>query len=237
MQLDYAADTDVGKVRAGNEDSLFAKPPLFAVADGMGGHQAGEIASAETLRVLSGLAEFKEPTADTITSLLRSAHETVARLSSELPMGAGTTLVGAALIHKDDSPYWYIFNIGDSRLYLMAKSGLHQVTVDHSLMQELLDSGNQNLVDIAYMVDRNVITKAVGAENSAPDIWEIPVVEGQVLLLCSDGLTNELSDQEIERILVSSIDAKDAAKRLVTAANEAGGRDNISVVVVRVKKV
>lgn len=237
MQLDYASSTHIGKVRAGNEDSVFAKPPLFAVADGMGGHQAGDVASSETLRVLSGIVEFKEPTVDTITSLLRSAHETVARLSSEMPLGAGTTLVGAALINQDDHPYWHIFNIGDSRLYMMANAGLYQVTVDHSLMQELLDSGNQNLVDIAYMVDKNVITKAVGAENSSPDIWEIPVIEGQVLLLCSDGLTNELTDQEIERILVSSVDAKDAVNRLVESANDAGGRDNISAVVVRVEKV
>lgn len=256
LRLAWGAATDVGLKRKLNEDSYIAESPVFAVADGMGGHSAGDVASAAVVtRLAEALGpDFVEPSV--IELALHDATDDIARAAADLPLGVGTTVTGAALTLHDGEPYWVVFNVGDSRVYAWGAvgvpdsgasesdaaesggelpAGLVQITVDHSVVQELVAAGLIRPEDAESHPESNVITRAVGF-NAEPriDFWAVPARAGLRLLLCSDGLSKELDDRAIGGILGSGLSPVDAAEALVAAAVQSGGRDNVTTVVVDV---
>ncbi|PTL73512.1 serine/threonine-protein phosphatase [Rathayibacter caricis DSM 15933] len=238
VTLGWAARTDTGRVRSANQDSYLAKTPLFAVADGMGGHAAGEIASEAVVSRLSIAATGTTVGAEEIDRALRDAVSDIARHSETADRGTGTTVTGAALTAVGGEPYWSIFNIGDSRVYLWVQGSLVQLTVDHSVVQELVDAGLISRDEADVHPHSNVITRAVGFhEAPVPDYRLVPVIAPSRLLLCSDGLTKELTDAGLEHLLSSTTSAQDAVDALVDAALENGGRDNVTAIVVDVLDV
>lgn len=235
LLLSWGAATDVGRRRAHNEDSFLARSPIFAVADGMGGHSAGDVASAAVVTRLAEAVSDDFTDADTIEFGLRTATRDIGRAADEKQLGVGTTVTGAALSVLDGEPFWTVFNVGDSRVYLFEHNQLIQVTVDHSVVQDLIDAGVIRAEDAESHPDSNVITRAVGFNiDSVPDYWVVPVRAGLRLLLCSDGLTKELDHHEILALMAKGLSATDTAKALVDAAVVAGGRDNVTTVVIDV---
>ncbi|MGA1838683.1 protein phosphatase 2C domain-containing protein [Herbiconiux sp. 11R-BC] len=235
VTLSWASLTDKGNKRAVNEDSALSEIPLFVVADGMGGHSAGDVASAAVVERLSGITEAVT-TADAIESALAEALTDIDKVGDESALGTGTTVTGVALAEVDDDLAWMVFNIGDSRVYLFADDELRQLTVDHSVVQELIDAGLITKEQAEHHPDSNVITRAVGFhEKPVPDYELLPVAPGQRILVCSDGLTKELTDFGIRHYLSTTPSAERAAVELVTAALANGGRDNVTVVVVDVE--
>jgi PPM family protein phosphatase len=235
VTLSWAAITDTGRRRQQNQDSVLARPPYFVVADGMGGHAAGDVASDAVVRRLDQrvTGEFAEP-ADLIGALYDAAID-IADYSRESALGTGTTVTGAVLTLGDGVPQWLVFNIGDSRVYAQLDGVLSQVTVDHSVVQQLVDAGTITKEQAEQHPDSNMITRAVGFnELPSPDYWMLPVVPGLRLLVCSDGLTKEVRDEEIALHLRSGADAASTAHTLVQRALELGGRDNVTVIVLDV---
>ncbi|MCU1409308.1 MAG: Serine/threonine protein phosphatase [Rhodoglobus sp.] len=232
--LAVASLTDPGLKREVNEDSLFAESPVFLVADGMGGYEAGDLASAAVVAAFRGLAGdgFAELTG--IRAALVAASVGVAEVAGTTSRGAGSTVTGAVLVEHEGVPHWLVFNVGDSRVYRHFGSELEQLTVDHSLGQELVDKGELRREDMSAFADRNVITRAIGAADSTADSWLVPVVNGERLLICSDGLHSELPDEGIRATLTMSGKPESAVATLVQRAKAAGGRDNISVIVIDV---
>lgn len=228
----YASDR--GLRRELNEDSLIAADPVFAIADGMGGHEAGEVASSICVRTLGDspivgkhLPEFS---AEQLEALLQEADH---RIREATGGRAGTTLTGAVLVREGGSPYWLVFNVGDSRTYRLSHGVLEQITVDHSEVQELVDLGQITADEALVHPRRHVVTRALGTGNdSEADFWLIPVEPGDRLLICSDGLTGEVADGHILQILTSVTNPQDACAALVQAALRSGGRDNITVLVI-----
>ena len=232
--------SDVGRVRKVNEDSFLATPPVFLVADGMGGHARGDRASQTVVEVFGSLFTSPAPTTpDAVVSAISRAHEAVAALTVDTGDArsiAGTTLTGVALVavgggvSGSDGYHWMVFNVGDSRVYGWDGSTLAQVTVDHSAVQELLTRGLITRAEMTKHPQRNVITRAVGVDDFvSADVWFTPVSGRQLYLICSDGLTKELGDEELAAVLRDSGD--DPAEHLVAAALAAGGADNVTVVV------
>ncbi len=235
LTLAWGFATDVGRRRAHNEDSLVADAPVFAVADGMGGHAAGDVASDAVVRRLSELAggDFVEP--ESIVAALQAATEDISHAIDERELGVGTTVTGAALSVNSGHPYWVVFNVGDSRLYLFDHNVLTQVTVDHSIVQELVTAGLISPADAEHHPDSNVVTRAVGFNaEPVPDFWLLPVARGSRLLLCSDGLTREVGELRLRLHLAAGLDPGETALALVDAAIAAGGRDNVTAVVIDV---
>lgn len=233
--------TDTGRTRKMNQDYVFTSdipvgplPNLYIVADGMGGHNAGEYASRYTVdTVAAGIAGTKEKDpARVLDAALQAANkglrEQAARDASLY--GMGTTFVAASV----QGSRLLAANVGDSRLYVLrAPSGIRQVTVDHSIVEELVQAGRIDRETARTRPDKNIITRAVGAEDTlVTDFYRLDLKEGELLLLCSDGLTNMLTDEKIVRIAFSCKNLEEAADRLVFEANMAGGRDNISVILV-----
>ncbi|TFB47612.1 PP2C family protein-serine/threonine phosphatase [Cryobacterium tagatosivorans] len=238
VTLAWAAVTDTGHRREVNEDSLLSQSPIFVVADGMGGHSAGDVASAAVVTRLAELAGTTDPDAESIARLLSLAVEDMATGAGVTDNGTGTTVTGAALAVVGGAPQWIIFNIGDSRVYQLASGVLEQVTIDHSVVQELVDAGKITREEAEVHPHGNVITRAVGFhEPPIPDYRIVPVRPGMRLLVCSDGLTKELTAYGIRHYLMSNPDADDAARALLNAALENGGRDNVSVIVLDVIEV
>lgn len=236
LSLVVAAVSDRGRVRSVNEDSYLAHPPIFLVADGMGGHRYGDRASSTTARAFAGIIPIDQPT--TVSAVITAVGE-AHRLVVEMAEGeqAGTTLSGLALVQEpgDERTHWMAFNIGDSRVYSWSGvSGLEQISVDHSAVQELVDEGVITRVQAESHPDRNVITRAVGSGSEPdPDVWLFPIGESHTFLICSDGLTKELDDDAINQVIASAAgDPGAAALSLVGAALEAGASDNVTVVVV-----
>lgn len=236
--LDWAGRSDVGRKRAVNEDSVLVGPPVFAVADGMGGHAAGDKASAavvERLAALKSDAEHGYLTVSQVEQALNAAADDIDDFSAHIPIGAGTTVTGALLALENGEAQFAVFNVGDSRVYLLSDDEFARVTRDHSVVQEMVDAGLLDARDAEDHPDSNVITRAVGfREPPRPDVWMIPVRSGMRLLLCSDGLTKEIDDREIRRHLAAGGTAAETADGLMDAALAAGGRDNVTVVVIDV---
>ena len=233
------AMTDTGRVRSANQDYVFSSiepvgvlPNLFLVADGMGGHQAGDYASRFITENL--VAHFKM-TKDTGTvGVLKDGIEKVNKLlyqeSKKKPElnGMGTTLVAAVV---EDSTM-YVANVGDSRRYLI-RNQLKQITRDHSYVEELVSLGQLERGSKDYREKKNIITRAVGTEDKLEkDIFEVSLEPGDYILLCSDGLSNMLEDAEIEEIICSELELPEKAEKLITVANDNGGKDNIAVVLI-----
>jgi protein phosphatase len=229
----FGSATDAGLRRRINEDSYIAAPPLFLVADGMGGHNAGEIASAAVIAEFSTLAGRESLAIDDVQAAVAAARLRVAGLPTGAGAGAGTTLAGVVVADIGGEGYWLAINLGDSRTYRLSEGTFEQVSVDHSVVQELVDSGQLAAADAQRDSRRNVITRAIGAGSDAePDYWLIPAEEGDRILICSDGLSGELDQDAIHGILLAEADPQAAATRLVHEAMVRGGRDNITALVV-----
>jgi serine/threonine protein phosphatase PrpC len=238
VTLSWAAGTDVGHHRADNEDSYVVAAPVFAVADGMGGHSAGDVASDAVVRGLATLQSSGFTSTEAIDGALSAAVKGLGQVLEEDQRGAGTTVTGAALVLNESAVDWAVFNIGDSRVYVLFDNQFVQVTVDHSVVQQLVDSGQITRDEADYHPHSNVITRAVGlAEEPVPDYFTFQVAAGMRLLMCSDGLTKELTDAGIEHFLVSAPTPEDAVEELMRAALNNSGRDNVTVIVIDVHGV
>jgi PPM family protein phosphatase len=242
VHLSTSAASDVGNVRAINEDSFLAGPSVFLVADGMGGHAHGDRASAAVVRVF-GARHGRENWTNS-AAVLGSISEANAVVRALTPSDAvddaiaGTTVTGIALLEPapGGTASWIAFNVGDSRIYSWQAGRLEQVTVDHSAVQELVDLGEITREEAEVHPERNVVTRAMGVDDDPDaDVWLIPAGGRQVFVLCSDGLTKELSDARIAELLADTAGSEptsSTARRLVDAAVLAGGHDNVTVVVV-----
>ncbi|NHI19522.1 PP2C family protein-serine/threonine phosphatase [Phycicoccus endophyticus] len=230
--------TDVGRVREHNEDSVVVGARVFAVADGMGGHAAGEVASQLVAEALAGLEQRLPAGPEDVTEALHEANRRVLQAQQGRPelRGMGTTATGLVVAGAPDEEGWVVFNVGDSRVYRVADAQIRQVSRDHSEVRELLEAGLLAPEDVATHPLRNVITRSLGTDPAPdPDIWELPVTPGERFVVCSDGLSNELDDGQILELATEHPDPQRAAEELVDAAVRAGGRDNVSVVVVAVE--
>jgi PPM family protein phosphatase len=241
VRLAFAAVTDPGRVRQNNEDSVLAEETLFVVADGLGGHAAGEVASQLAIEAMrASFARDQSP-----DGLVRSVHDANAAVwerahdDAEL-RGMSTTVTAAAPVERDGDAVIEMVNVGDSRGYLLRDGELEQVTEDHSLVEEMVRSGQLSPEEAANHPRKNIVTRALGMEDRgevAPvdvDSFTILPYRGDRILLASDGLTNEVSDEKIASVLRRLADPDDAARELVRLANANGGNDNISVVIVDV---
>ena len=236
MRLVFAAATDVGRMRKNNEDSYLSSQPVAAVADGMGGHSAGEVASAIAIEELAALGDrgpWENETAatdDLKQAILRANRRIREMAASDRKLnGMGTTLV--ALL--EDGDMVHVANVGDSRGYLLRQGELSQVTVDHSLVQELVDDGRLSPEDAERHPQRSVITRALGIDPEVEfDLFTYKLQVGDRLLLCSDGLSDVVEPAQIRNVLLRVRNSHQAAGKLVTVANEQGGPDNITVIVV-----
>ncbi len=235
MSLRAGATTDVGRVRDHNEDSVLAAERVFVVADGMGGHAAGEVASTITIETLGELAKRSTLTRDDLVEALRESNARILRSVARHPeqTGMGTTVAGLTIVSTGGSDHWAVFNIGDSRVYRVIDGRLNSITVDHSEVRELIDSGVITETEALRHPLRNVVTRSLGSEAMpTPDIWVFPPHPGERFVICSDGLSNELSDEQILAVVTAHDEPQEAAEALARAAVEAGGRDNVSVIVV-----
>lgn len=232
--LEYSAATHVGMVRAVNEDSYLTGPPVFVVADGMGGYARGDVASALVVGAFEPLVGSAVVVPSDLDAAIDRSRQEIRRLG-ERDSIPGSTVIVAAYVVQDSHGYWLIAHEGDSRAYVWRGGELTQITRDHSVVQELLDAGEINVEQARVHRERHVITRAVGAlEDSRPEFSLVPVEPGARLLLCSDGLTGELSETSISQILGEVTGAGAAAETLVGAAVDAGGHDNVTAVVVDV---
>ena len=232
--------TDIGRIRESNQDFFFtseqpvgALPNLFLVADGMGGHNAGDYASRFTVETIVSLIPMYK-TEDPRSLMTQAILETNRRLFAEAEadprfQGMGTTLVALTVVGDKA----VVANIGDSRLYVIGDHEIRQITRDHSLVQEMVQRGEMSPREAKRHPDKNIITRAIGADPSvAIDFFEYRLRGGDEILMCTDGLTNMVDDEQIRRIITGQRDAAEKATRLVERANENGGRDNVTVVVI-----
>lgn len=229
----YGSRTEIGNVREHNEDSLTVLPPLFAVADGMGGHEAGEVASEITINTLNDLAP-QSADAEALARAVVAANLNVIRAPSQGVgrEGMGTTLT-AAILKKERL---VIAQVGDSRAYLLHNGSLQQLTRDHSLMADMIEAGQLTEAEARVHPNRSVITRAIGSDpHMQPDLYELNVETGDRLLLCSDGICGMIEDHEIASIMRQASSAQSCADQLVEAALAAGGFDNATAVVVDVE--
>ena len=236
--LRYAALSDVGLVRKNNEDSCYAGCPLggleenlFIVADGMGGHKGGAYASRFVVRKIPEILPGRNRKKGIVAALRESVERTnraLFQISQEQAslQGMGSTLVMAWF----DKTEWIILNVGDSRCYLFQEDALKQITRDHSLVEEMVREGVLDRSDPLYQSNRHKITRAMGSEPFVEeDIFTVPAVPGQRLLLCTDGLHGMIGDEAIAQVLREEADIDRGAARLLRMAREAGGQDNITV--------
>jgi PPM family protein phosphatase len=231
--VEHAGRTDVGRQRSANEDDFVLAPPFFAVADGMGGAKAGEVASAMATEGFEGESDSGEPAEAQLARILREANRRIYDLAvaDESHRGMGTTLTAAKVTGDEIS----LAHVGDSRAYRIRDGELEQLTKDHSLVAELERSGQITAEAAEHHPQRSIITRALGPEPEVEvDTYTVTGREGDVFLLCSDGLTSMISDEEIGSILRSADSLDAAADALVRAANQSGGKDNITVVMFRV---
>ncbi|MDQ3939730.1 MAG: Stp1/IreP family PP2C-type Ser/Thr phosphatase [Actinomycetota bacterium] len=231
MKTVVGAKSDVGRVREGNEDAYLVQEPLFAVADGMGGHVAGDVASQTAIETITEKAADREPRETTaLESLIKEANAAIWSKAQEEPSlrGMGTT---CTLIVVDDSQA-HIGHVGDSRAYLFREGELSQLTEDHTLVGRMVREGRLRPEEAERHPQRSIITRVLGVDEDVQvDTASIPVKEGDRLLICSDGLTSMLDVSEIRQVLADEPDPQAAVDRLVDLANDAGGEDNVTAVV------
>lgn len=225
----FGSRTDIGCLRDHNEDSLIVTPPLFAVADGMGGHAAGEVASEIAVNVLAERAPA-HPDGEALSRAVEEANRAIIQAAHEGRgrEGMGTTCTAAML----EGERLVIVQVGDSRAYLLHQGKLQQLTRDHSLMADMIEAGQLTPEEARMHPQRSVITKALGSDvHLRPDIYEINVETGDRLLICSDGLSGMVHDEDIERTLCRVQDPQRCASQLVNEAIANGGHDNVTVIV------
>lgn len=241
--ITVCSKTDIGRKRSINQDSVYscAVPlgslnNLFVVADGMGGHKAGDYASAYAVNAIEREVDADENTQP--VKILRNAIECAnveifEKSKEEDFAGMGTTVVAATIIDAT----LYVANVGDSRLYLI-RDNICQITKDHSLVEEMIRIGEIDRDDARFHPDKNIITRAVGVEKSVEvDFFEEELLEGDIILMCSDGLSNMVGDDDILNIIKKNKKVEDMADELVKVANHNGGKDNIGIVLVRFEGV
>ena len=234
--LCFGGSSHRGAVRALNEDSWLAEPPVFVVADGMGGHRAGDAASAIVVERFMNLAAGEPVELDALQACIGACQCEIEALDDRSGPAPGSTLVAAVYILQGDAGYWLVASIGDSRAYVSADALLEQVTHDHTVVQELIDAGTLRPADAPSHPERHVITRALGAtEDSSADYSLIPVTGGSTLMLCSDGVSSELDDHTLAKIIELGLGAQDTAEKIVDSAVAAGGHDNATAIVIRVQ--
>ncbi len=239
MLVRWGASSDTGILRVQNEDSYLAQEGIFVVADGMGGHNAGEVASAMAIKMLGeahakGIADANQ-LAKTIEQINNSIFEAAANQTDQ--HGMGTTLTVLALTPNSSSTEVSVAvaNIGDSRTYLLRGDEFRQVSVDHSYVQDLVSEGLITRDEARTHARRNIVTRALGIEPTvAVDTWTLPLIIGDRYILCSDGLVDEVTDEAIEKCVKQQIEPQKVTDQLIAIANANGGRDNITVIVVDV---
>lgn len=237
--LTVCSKTDIGRKRNMNQDTVSAwnvpigsLPNLFIVADGMGGHKAGDYASAYAVKAIAREVEVDESIEPVkiLTSAIECANaEIFEKAKEEDYAGMGTTAVVSTVIGST----LYVANVGDSRLYLI-RDEIKQITRDHSLVEEMVRAGELAREEARFHPDKNIITRAVGADRGVlVDFFEVDLLEGDVILMCSDGLSNMVGDEDIFSIIKKQKNVEDMADELIKVANHNGGKDNIGVVLVR----
>lgn len=236
--LSWGAATHTGMVREANEDSYVAESMVQAVADGMGGHAAGEVASAIAAATLRDRLANGVQSVDLMVAAVVEANAAIfqAAHSRSDHRGMGTTVVALAALLSDNGPTRLVLaNVGDSRAYVQRNGALIRLSVDHSYVQELVNTGHISELEARTHPRRNIVTRALGIEPTVKvDTWVLPLVQGDRYVLCSDGLVDEVDDDQINRILGLAPHPQAAAESLVQAANANGGHDNTTVVVIDV---
>jgi protein phosphatase len=238
----WGAATDAGRVRTNNEDAFLAQNNVWAVADGMGGHQAGEIASAMAVSTLRERLGSGVSNVDVAIAAVVEANASIfhGAYSNAEQRGMGTTLVALVVINPTDAGgtterRLALLNVGDSRAYLWRAGVLHRASIDHSYVQELVSTGHISEAEARHHPRRNIVTRALGIEPTVRvDTWTFPLVRGDRFVMCSDGLVDEVDDADIQSVVAQFTDPHTCAERLVAMANESGGRDNVTVVVLDV---
>ncbi|WWR14881.1 Stp1/IreP family PP2C-type Ser/Thr phosphatase [Lachnospiraceae bacterium JLR.KK008] len=232
--------TDIGKRRKLNQDYVFASvcpignlPNVFIVADGMGGHNAGDYASRYTVEMMEHQIRLSEQTEPVwiLGNAIREANTYIRGMAQENEnlFGMGTTVVAATL----EDAVLQCANVGDSRLYIIDREEIRQITKDHSLVEEMVRMGGIDKKAARSHPDKNIITRAVGAQDTIEiDFFQVSVTPGDLILLCSDGLTNMLEDEEIREIVSGDGSLSEKGRQLVDAANRNGGKDNIAVILI-----
>lgn len=232
VELTWGAATAVGQ-REDNQDRFLAGPPVFAVADGMGGHVGGAAAAEAVVEALRSLTGESATTVQGIRLALQRADGEIRAFRGADRSGAGTTVAGVALVDEGEGPQWAVFHVGDSRVYRWTGDRLEQCTRDHSVVQELIDAGYLTDEGAATHPQRHIITRALGVgPRPEADVVLLPVVPGDRFLACSDGLTGELGDDRLAELLGSGRSVEETATTLTAAAESVGARDNVTVVVV-----
>jgi serine/threonine protein phosphatase PrpC len=236
LNLSWGGASDVGRVRQGNEDALLAEHGVFVVADGMGGHNAGEVASELAVTTMRSALRDSVTSTEQLRELVQQANTSIytASLDDSTQRGMGTTLTALVMIPSVTDRV-LVANVGDSRTYVLRDGQLSRITTDHSYVQELVNEGVITADDARKHPQKNIVTRALGIDRYvAVDVFSHNMQPGDRFLLCSDGLVDEVTDTEITQILLDNPQASDAATELVVAANAAGGRDNTTVIVVDV---
>jgi PPM family protein phosphatase len=235
LSLSIGSASHTGMVRGRNEDSALSTQHLFAVADGMGGHAGGDVASRTAVAALMRLTAKDELSPQDIVKAIAQANRDILDgISANRKLaGMGTTLTGLGVAGSGDDAKWVVFNVGDSRVYRFADDTLTQLTTDHSEVAELVSAGRLTAAQAKVYPRRNVVTRSLGTfPGPAVDVSEREPMPGEKFVICSDGLTLEVGDEEIANVLREETDAQRAADRLVSQAVYAGGRDNVTVIVV-----
>jgi protein phosphatase len=231
----WGAVTDCGLVRAANEDALLADPPVFIVADGMGGHAAGDVASWMAVDAFVDFVGRPAISVHDAEQAIGAANAAIvdAALSDPGRAGMGTTLSGLASVVAGGTEHWMVFNVGDSRVYRLADGRLRQLTVDHSEAEEMVLAGQITREEARGHRLRNIVTRSLGTDPApVADSWVFPPSHHDRFLVCSDGLTTEVPDDRIERCLLEHQQPQQAAEELLRLALAAGARDNVTVIVV-----
>ncbi len=235
LSIASSAVTHPGLVRKTNQDSVLVTERLVAVADGLGGHAAGEVASRIAVERMNDLAELPDASPDDVLAAIADANALICSHAEAHPgrAGMGTTLCGVGIVSVGPEEHCVVFNVGDSRVYSFRDGLLTQVSVDHSEVQELRAAGRISQQAALRYPRRNVITRSLGSVPSpTPDLWMFPPADQERFLVCSDGLTGEVDDATIARLLAEHAEPGPAASALLEQALAAGGRDNIAVIVV-----
>lgn len=229
------AATAIGRRHSSNEDGHLVTDLVFAVADGMGGHAAGEVASAMVLSRLHDLAGRADLGTESVLATLASVSDEIFHtgVGNTEQWGMGTTVAGLAVVRMAGAPHWLVFNVGDSRVYRFAEGLLTQLTVDHSEVAELVAGGMLTLEEAQRHPRRNVITRALGGREAPEiDVWLFPPDPAERFLLCTDGLSQVVSDDVLASVLDATSDPRGAAEELVALAVAAGAHDDVTAVVI-----
>jgi serine/threonine protein phosphatase PrpC len=233
--IDWGVATHTGRAHDRNEDAYCTEAPVFVVADGIGGHCAGDVASREAIGALMPLAAQVRVTGEMLSACLPDARARIDRIGVDHGRPPGTTLSGVIATHVDEVPSWLVVNIGDSRTYRLNSTEFRQLSVDHTVVQELIGAGAIAPSAASSHPARNLLTRALlGGIDYQADIWLLPMSAGDRVLVCSDGLTKEVEDDSIAAVLRTKSDPQVAADALIGAAVDAGGHDDVTALVVDV---